>query len=65
MGKICESGVTCECPPKPCADGEEYPMTQWVQWAQEKWERNHSGHLNSAEARLWGALLPPRKRKTV
>jgi len=57
MGKICESGVTCECPPKPCTSGDPYRSAEWERMAQEKWELDHSGHLNAPAARLEGALF--------
>lgn len=57
MGKICESGLTCDCPPKPCIDGEEFRSAEWERDAQEKWELDHSGHLNAPAARLDGALF--------
>lgn len=56
MGKICESGITCECPPKPCVDGEAFRSREWERLEQEKWELDHSGHLNAPLARLMGAL---------
>lgn len=56
MGKICESGTTCECPPKPCRDGDPIFSAEHERLAQEKWEADHSGHLNAPLARLMGAL---------